>query len=158
MAAPQKCLQTTLVLVKPDGLARGLAGECLRRFERAGLEIVAARVVRLTRPAAKRLRADLRRLPPALLSAVLDYATEGNLLALVLRGPAAVAPARALCGHADPAQARAGTIRGDFALGDMRLLAQAGRAVRNVVHSAATPRAAAREIRLVFGHPPQFTP
>jgi nucleoside-diphosphate kinase len=128
----------TLVLVKPDGVARGLVGQVIARLEDKGLRLVAAELRTLTRDVAETHYAEHRERP--FFGSLVDFITGGPLLALVLEGPRAVEAFRALAGATDPVKAAPGTIRGDFAL----------EVQNNIVHGSDSPESAAREIALFF--------
>lgn len=130
--------QQTLVLIKPDGVRRGLTGEILARFERRGLRIAALKMLRLTREQAELHYAEHRE--RAFFPALVDYITSGPLVAAVIDGDEAIPVVRAMMGATDPAAALPGTIRGDFAV-----------SVReNVIHGSDSAASAAREISRFF--------
>jgi nucleoside-diphosphate kinase len=131
-------VETTLVLVKPDGVRRGLCGEVLRRLERRGYEVKAARLLKLSRSLAAEHYAEHKGRPfyPGLVS----FITSGPVLALAVRGEGAIAGVRALMGATNPADALPGTIRGDFAT----------ELSENVVHGSDSKASAKRELALFF--------
>ena len=131
-------VETTLVLVKPDGVRRGLCGEVLRRFERRGYELRGARLLRITRSLAQRHYAEHKGKPfyPELVS----FIVSGPVLALAVRGEDAIAGVRALMGATDPADSLPGTIRGDLAT----------ELSENVVHGSDSKASAKRELALFF--------
>ena len=131
--------ERTLILIKPDALARQLAGEILARFERRGLVIRAAKLVAVERELAERHYDEHREKP--FFRELVDFITSGPTLALVLEGEGAVAVSRATIGATNPAQAAPGTIRGDLALA----------MPDNLVHGSDSPETAEREIGLWFG-------
>jgi nucleoside-diphosphate kinase len=149
MPAMRPC-EDTLVLLKPDALDRGLCGEVLARLERAGLRIARSRDVRLTRSLLARHYADLRETNPSAYRRNVPCLTGRKVLALVLRGPNAVAKTRALIGPTDPLKAPAGTIRGDFSADSVLVADAASRGLYNLVHASDSPASARREIRLWF--------
>lgn len=131
-------VQRTLILVKPDGVRRGLVGEVISRLERKGLRLVAL---------------DLRMLPVAtaqthygehegkpFFPGLVDFITGGPLVALVAEGPFAIRAARVLMGVTDPVEAAPGSIRGDYGL----------EISQNLVHGSDSPESAAREVELFF--------
>jgi nucleoside-diphosphate kinase len=130
--------ETTLVLVKPDGLCRGLCGEVIARFERRGYELRGARLLKVSRSLAARHYAEHKRKPfyPGLVS----FITSGPVLALAVRGENAIAGVRALMGATNPADAAPGTIRGDLAT----------ELSENVVHGSDSKESARRELALFF--------
>ncbi len=130
--------ERTLILVKPDGVARGLVGEVLARLEAKGLRLVAAELRTLSRDTAEQHYAEHREKP--FFGSLVDFITGGPLLALVVEGPRAIEAFRALAGATDPVKAAPGTIRGDFAL----------EVQNNIVHGSDSPESAAREIGLFF--------
>ena len=131
-------LERTLILVKPDAMERALAGEIVARFERRGLEIKAARLVRVDEELAGRHYDEHREKP--FFGELVDFITSGPTLALVLEGEGAIATCRSTIGATNPAQAAPGSIRGDFALA----------MPNNLVHGSDAPESAAREIALWF--------
>jgi nucleoside-diphosphate kinase len=130
--------ERTLSIVKPDGVARNLIGEVYRRFEQAGLRIVAARMLRLSAAQAEAFY-DVHRERPFYRDLV-RYMTSGPVVAQVLEGEHAIARNRDIMGATDPRKAAPGTIRAD--------LAQSIEA--NVVHGSDAADTAAREISFFF--------
>jgi len=130
--------ERTLVLIKPDGVRRGLIGAVISRIERKGLSIVAMELRTLDRETATSHYAEHEGKP--FFEPVLSFITSGPLVALVAEGPRAVAAFRGLAGATDPVQATPGTIRGDHAL-------EIG---ENVVHGSDSAESAEREIKIFF--------
>jgi nucleoside-diphosphate kinase len=130
--------ERSLVLVKPDGVARGLVGQVIARLEAKGLRLVAAELRTLTVEVAEEHYAEHRERP--FFGSLVEFITGGPLLALVIEGPRAIEAFRALAGATDPVKAAPGTIRGDFAL----------EVQNNIVHGSDSPESAAREIALFF--------
>ena len=130
--------ERTLVLVKPDAMRRGLAGEILRRFEARGLEIREARLLTVERALAEEHYAEHAEKP--FYGELVEFITSGPTLALVLEGEGAIAIVRTTMGATNPADAGPGTIRGDLALS----------MPDNLVHGSDSPESAAREIKLWF--------
>jgi nucleoside-diphosphate kinase len=130
--------ERTLVLVKPDGVARGLVGEVITRLERKGLKLVAAELRTLDRDTAETHYAEHRERP--FFGPLVEFITGGPLVALVAEGPRAIEAFRALAGATDPVKATPGTIRGDFAL----------EVQNNIVHGSDSPESAEREVKLFF--------
>ena len=130
--------ERTLVLVKPDGVRRGLAGEVISRLERKGLTLVAMELRTLDTSTAEEHYGEHRERP--FFGSLVEFITGGPLLALVVEGPRAIEAFRALAGATDPVKAAPGTIRGDFAL----------EVQNNIVHGSDSPESAAREIGLFF--------
>jgi nucleoside-diphosphate kinase len=130
--------ERTLVLIKPDAVRRGLAGEILRRFEQRGLELREARLVTVDRALAEEHYAEHAGKP--FYGELVEFITSGPTLALVLEGEGAIATVRSTMGATNPAEAGPGTIRGDLALS----------MPDNLVHGSDSPESAAREIALWF--------
>ncbi len=130
--------ERTLVLVKPDGVRRGLVGEVIGRCERKGLALVALQLRTLDRDTAQTHYAEHDGKP--FFTDLVDFITSGPLVAMVVEGPRAIATFRALAGATDPLKAATGSVRGDFAL----------EVQENIVHGSDSPESAAREIKLFF--------
>ncbi len=130
--------ERTLVLVKPDGVRRGLIGAVLSRIERKGLRIVALELRTLDRETASSHYAEHE--GKSFFEPVVDFITSGPLVALVAEGPRAIEAFRGLAGATDPVAASPGTIRGDHAL-------EIG---ENVVHGSDSSESAQREIKIFF--------
>jgi nucleoside-diphosphate kinase len=131
--------ETTLVLVKPDAMTRGLAGEILSRFETRGLELRAVKLVRVDRDLAERHYGVHREKP--FFPELVEFITSGPTLAVVLEGEGAIATCRKTIGATNPADAEPGSIRGDLALS----------MPDNLVHGSDSVETAAIEIALWFG-------
>jgi len=131
-------VETTLVLVKPDGMRRGLAGEVLARLERRGLELRAARLLKLTRSLAQQHYAEHRGKP--FYADLVSFITSGPVLALAVRGDSAVGVVRTMMGATNPLDSAPGTIRGDLAL----------ELSENIVHGSDSRASAKRELGLFF--------
>ena len=131
-------MERTLILVKPDALARSLTGEIIARFERKGLRIVALQHMTMSRELAGRHYAEHE--GKSFYEELVTFITSGPLVALVLEGEQAVVAARQVIGATDPLQATTGSIRGDFAI-------EVG---QNMVHGSDSPESAAREVGLFF--------
>jgi nucleoside-diphosphate kinase len=131
-------VERTLVLVKPDGVRRGLVGEIVGRFERKGLKIVAAKTLRITPELAQRHYAEHQGKP--FYPSLIQHITSGPVLAMAIEGRSAVAVTRLLTGATNPQTAAPGTVRGDLALG----------ITPNLVHASDSLDSAARELALYF--------
>ena len=131
-------LERTFSIVKPDGVARNLIGEVYRRFEQAGLRIVAARMVRLSQAEAEGFYAVHRERP--FFKDLVNYMTSGPVMVQVLEGENAIAKNRDLMGATDPKKAEKGTIRADFA----------DSIDANAVHGSDAPETAKGEIAYFF--------
>jgi len=131
-------LERTLSIVKPDGVKANQIGEVYRRFERAGLSIVAARMLQLSQREAEGFYAVHRE--RAFFSDLVRYMTSGPVIVQVLEGENAIARNRDIMGATDPKKAAPGTIRADLA----------SSIEQNVVHGSDAPDTAAREIAFFF--------
>ena len=127
--------ERTLVLIKPDGVRRGLAGEVLARIERKGLRIVAMDLRTVGKDLAETHYAEHTAKP--FYGSLVEFITSGPLVA---EGPRAIEAFRALAGATDPVKAGPGTIRGDYAL----------EVQDNIVHGSDSPDSAEREIKIFF--------
>ena len=130
--------ERTLSIVKPDGVQKNLIGEVYRRFEQAGLAIVAARMLHLSEAQARAFYAVHRERP--FYTDLVSYMTSGPVMVQVLQGDNAIARNRELMGATDPVKADPGTIRADFATS----------IEENVVHGSDGPDTAAFEIGFFF--------
>jgi nucleoside-diphosphate kinase len=131
-------LERTLSIVKPDGVEKNLIGEVYRRFEKAGLRIVASRMQRLSHAEAEAFYAVHRERP--FYKDLVRYMTSGPVMVQVLEGEDAIQRNRDIMGATDPKKAAAGTIRADLAAS----------IEQNVVHGSDAADTAAREIRFFF--------
>ncbi|MCS7038601.1 MAG: nucleoside-diphosphate kinase [Anaerolineae bacterium] len=132
-------MERTFIMIKPDGVQRGLIGDIISRFERRGLKLIAMRFMNVSRELAEAHYAVHKGRP--FYNGLIDYITSGPVVAMVWEGPNAIAIARNTMGVTHPLQAAAGTIRGDFGV-------EIG---RNLVHGSDGPETAAFEIGLWFG-------
>jgi nucleoside-diphosphate kinase len=131
-------VERTLVLIKPDAVARSLAGEILSRFEARGLAMRAGRLLTVDRALAEQHYAEHAEKP--FFGELVEFITSGPTLALVLEGEGAIATVRTTMGATNPADAGPGTVRGDLALS----------MPDNLVHGSDSPESAEREIGLWF--------
>lgn len=144
-------VERTLVLLKPDAVARGLVGQVLTRFENALLKIVATKMVGMDADLTRRHYFDLEdRFGPAVYNAMAAFMQTGPVIALILEGVDAVACARKIVGATYPDQAAPGTIRGDFAHMSKAYANTHQVAVANLVHASGNPQEAEREIEVWF--------
>ena len=131
-------MERTLILIKPDALQRGLAGEIISRLERRGLKLAGMKLMQMDEALARRHYAEHEGKP--FLESLVNFITSGPLIAAVVEGPAAIEAARSMMGATDPQQAAPGTIRGDLAL----------YVQYNLIHGSDSPESARREIALFF--------
>ena len=131
-------MERTFVMIKPDGVQRGLVGEVIMRLERKGLKIVAMKMMKVSEELATEHYTEHKEKP--FFKSLLDYITSGPVVAMVVEGKNAVKVVRALVGATNPIEALPGTIRGDYGM-DIG---------RNVIHASDSPESAKREISLFF--------
>ena len=130
--------ETTLLIVKPDAIRRGLIGEILSRVERKGLHVDAMRLMRIDRELAEHHYAEHVEKP--FFGDLVDFITSGDVVVAKLSGRDAVSVLRTLMGATDPAKSPPGTIRGDLGI-DI---------TENLVHGSDSPESASRELALFF--------
>ncbi|OYT55385.1 MAG: nucleoside-diphosphate kinase [Desulfurococcales archaeon ex4484_217_2] len=131
-------IQRTYVMIKPDGVKRGLIGEIIRRIENKGLRIIALKMLRLSREKAEELYSVHRGKP--FFESLIEFVTSGPVVAMIVEGEEAVNVMRTLIGPTDGRKAPPGTIRGDFALSVQE----------NIIHAADSVESAEREMWIVF--------
>lgn len=131
-------VENTFIMVKPDGVAKGLTGEVVARLERRGFALRGLKLLRIDRDLAERHYAEHRGKP--FFESLVAFITSGPVVAMVWEGREAIRVARAMMGVTDSADAAPGTIRGDFSLSKEE----------NIVHGSDGPESAAREIALFF--------
>jgi len=131
-------MERSLVLIKPDGVQRGLTGTIIARLEERGLKLVALKMLHLDKALARRHYAIHQDKP--FFDDLVDYISSAPIVAAVFEGEQTVSAARTIMGATDPAEAEAGTIRGDFGL-DIE---------RNTVHGSDAVETATQEINLFF--------
>jgi nucleoside-diphosphate kinase len=131
-------VERTFVMVKPDGVQRGLVGDVIQRIEDRGLKIASIKTVDVDRELAETHYEEHRDKP--FFDGLVEYVTSDPVVAMVVEGPNAIQAFRGLAGETDPIDAQPGTIRGDLGLG----------VGRNVVHGSDAPDTARKEIKLWF--------
>ena len=136
-------IEKTLVLVKPDGVARGLVGEVIARIEAKGYSIVSLRMLQADRALLEKHYAEHQGKP--FFEPLVEFMMSGPIVALVAEGNRVIEGFRSLAGVTDPTVAAPGTIRGDLARD------QGTKVVQNIVHGSDSPESAAREIAIFFG-------
>jgi len=131
-------MERTLSIIKPDGVAKGLIGEVIRRFEAAGLKIAALKMITMSKKDAEGFYAVHRGKP--FYGSVTDFMSSGPCVVMILEGPGAIAKNRELMGATNPKDAAPGTIRKEYA----------SNIERNVVHGSDAPETAAFEMGYFF--------
>jgi nucleoside-diphosphate kinase len=132
-------MERTLVLVKPDGVQRGLIGDIIGRFERKGLKVVGLRLLTVSQEMAERHYAV--HLGKHFYAGLVEFITSGPVAAVALEGPDAIAVVRRLVGKTMPNEAEPGTIRGDLGISGLR----------NLIHASDALDTADAELALWFG-------
>jgi nucleoside-diphosphate kinase len=130
--------QLEFVMIKPDGVKRRLIGEIISRFEKRGLNIIAIKMVRISRETAEKLYEEHK--GKSFFEDLISYITSGPVVCMVIEGDEAVSVIRKMIGATDPKEALPGTIRGDFALSK----------AENVIHASDSPEKAKKEMSLFF--------
>lgn len=131
-------METTLVLIKPDGVAKAVCGEIISRFERRGLKVRGMKLMKLSKDQAEKHYEEHKARP--FFGELVDFITSGPLVALAISGENAVKVVRTMMGTTNPADAAPGTIRGDFALSISH----------NIVHGSDSTVSAQRELAIFF--------
>jgi len=132
-------METTLIILKPDAVQRGLMGRIISRFEDKGLQIVGARLMRIAQDLAERHYEPHRGKP--FYEGLIKFMTSSPVLVLAVRGVGAIGVSRKLMGATFGSQAEPGTIRGDFGVSNSF----------NLIHGSDSPESAEREVGLFFG-------
>ena len=130
--------ENTFIMVKPDGVARGLVGEIVSRFERKGLRLERIRQLRIDETLARRHYSE--HVDKPFFPELLEFITSGPIVAMEWSGEDAVSVSRTLMGATDPKRADVGTIRGDLGLA----------VTQNLVHGSDSAESAARELEIFF--------
>lgn len=130
--------EVAFIMIKPDGVERGLIGEIVSRFEKKGLKLIRAELTFITRETASTHYGHLKHKP--FFEELVDYITTGPVFVMIVQGTGAVQNSRSLIGPTNPAEAPPGTIRGDFGLD----------VAANVIHGSDSADNASREIALFF--------
>ncbi|UXD21932.1 nucleoside diphosphate kinase [Ignicoccus pacificus DSM 13166] len=130
--------QLEFVMIKPDGVKRGLVGEIIKRFENKGLKLRALKMIKMSKEQAIELYKEHEGKP--FFDDLVNYVTSGPVVVMVVEGPRAVEVVRRMVGATDGAEAEPGSIRGDFALSK----------ARNIVHATDSPEKVEREMSIFF--------
>jgi nucleoside-diphosphate kinase len=141
-------IQQTLVLVKPDGVARGLSGEIIKRFEQRGLKIVGLKMVKVDSNFSQRHYAA--HTDKDFYKHLERYIISGPVVAMIIEGVDAIENIRKLCGATESKSALPGTIRGDFTHVSYNYADKKGLPVKNVIHASGNLEDAEKEIALWF--------
>ncbi len=143
-------MEQTLILLKPDALQRALAGEIITRFERVGLKIVAAKIIKPSKEQYfhhyETIGKMISRRGQEAFDVTLDFMQEGPILAMVLEGIEAVEVVRKMVGTTEPKAALPGTIRGDYSHISFTYAHQNALSLPNLIHASGDPKEAKQEI------------
>ncbi|MEM3074422.1 MAG: nucleoside-diphosphate kinase [Candidatus Pacearchaeota archaeon] len=144
-------IEQTLVLIKPDGIQRGLIGEILKRFEQRGLKIVGIKMVKVSRNLATRHYGEeiAKKHGKHVMDYLVNYLMESPVIVMVLQGVNAIENVRKIVGDTYPGEANIGTIRGDFAHAS-KLYSKEKNHGKNLVHASSSKEDAKKELSLWF--------
>ncbi|KHF30678.1 Nucleoside diphosphate kinase [Anoxybacillus sp. BCO1] len=131
-------MERTFLMVKPDGVQRGVIGDIVARFERKGFQLVGAKLMQVSRELAEQHYAEHKERP--FFGELVEFITSGPVFAMVWEGENVIATARQMMGKTNPQEALPGTIRGDFGL----------TVGKNIIHGSDSKESAAREIQTIF--------
>ena len=162
-------MEQTLVVIKPDGVARHLIGEIIRRYETAGLTITSMKLITISKSLIEKhypedddylvslgkksekagdVIDDYRKQGLMIVRGMRTYMTEGPVVAMIITGDNAIQRVRQIAGYPDPTAADKGTIRGDFGQDSILVANREGRPVRNLIHASGNREEAEKEIAL----------
>jgi nucleoside-diphosphate kinase len=141
-------IEKTFVAIKPDGLQRGLVGEIIKRFERAGLKIVAIKMAQADKDFAEEHYSAHK--GKIFFGPLVEFIQESPVIAMVIEGVDAIANVRKIVGSTEPATSAPGTIRGDFAHVSYKHADQNKKVVKNIIHASSDAKDAKKEIDLWF--------
>jgi nucleoside-diphosphate kinase len=145
---PQRYIEKTLVLLKPDSIQRGLTGTIISRFEQAGLKIIAMKMVWVDKNFSKKHYSA--HVDKKFYTGLENFITSGPVIAMVIEGIHAVSVVRKIVGPTEPKKALPGTIRGDFAHHSYEYTDKKGIAIKNLIHASENKKDAIKEIKLWF--------
>ncbi len=131
-------IEKTFVMIKPDGVQRGLSGEIISRFEKKGLKIVAVKMITINNALAEKHYAEHK--DKVFFESLIDFITSGPVIAFILEGPEAISIVRETVGATNPADALPGSIRGDYVI----------HTTFNIIHASDSINSSEREIALFF--------
>jgi nucleoside-diphosphate kinase len=175
----EKFNERTLFMVKPDGVRRGLVGDCISRVEKVGLKITAMKMTLPTREQADKhypneeddkdwflsvaekakkgykekgieWTFDDMEYAREIKSFLVDYVTSGPVVAMVIEGPDAIGMVRKITGATEPRQSQPGTIRGDYTIDSYKMANELKRPVKNIIHASSSVKDAEKEIKVWF--------
>ena len=145
--------ERTLILIKPDGVRRALSGKIIARLERAGLKLIALKMLQADRTTAEKhyTYEDISvRHGDHIRQILLNYITEGPIIAAVFEGVSAVEVVRKIAGSTEPLKSAPGTIRGDYCHHSYKHCESKKTTIKNVIHASASPNEAVMEVAVWF--------
>ncbi|MBU2616862.1 MAG: nucleoside-diphosphate kinase [Nanoarchaeota archaeon] len=144
--------EQTLVLIKPDGVQRGLIGEVIKRFEQRGLKIVGLKLTHADNDLAQRHYTEdiTKRRGKKVRNKLLEFITSGPVIAMVIEGVSAIENVRKIVGETESKSAQPGTIRGDFSHVSYAHADEKGIPVKNIIHASSNEEDAKSELALWF--------
>jgi len=140
--------QQTLAIIKPDAVSKNLVGKIIERIEAEGIKIVAMKMIKMSKEQAKGFYHVHKGKP--FYQGLIDYLTEGPVVAMVIEGANAIENVRKIVGSTEPKKSLPGTIRGDFAHISYERADSVGKPLKNLIHASDSPESAEREIKLWF--------
>lgn len=145
-------IQQTLVLVKPDGVARGLTGEVIKRLEQSGLKVIGLKLTKVDQDFSKKHYTEdiTKRRGARVREYLIDFLTSGPIVAIAIEGIEAIENVRKLCGETESKVALPGTIRGDFSHVSYKYCNSKEIVVKNVIHASTNEEEAKNELALWF--------
>lgn len=145
-------IEQTLVLIKPDGVQRGLIGESIKRFEQRGFKIIGLKLIKIDENFAKKHYSDIaERRGEKVFKSLMKYITEGPVVAIVIQGVNAVENIRKIVGPTESSSATPGTIRGDFSHTSFSYSDSKNLPLKNLIHASGSSEEAKAEVALWFG-------
>jgi nucleoside-diphosphate kinase len=152
-------IERTLILIKPDGVERGLIGEIISRFEKRGLKIIGMKMVRVNKELAmKHYTEDIsKRRGEHVRKRLMEFIINNHVIAICLEGIESIENVRKMVGDTEPRAALPGTIRGDLSHISYKYADNKGKAVPNLVHASANKKEAEKEISLWFSQEELFS-
>lgn len=141
-------VEKTFIMVKPDGIQRGLTGEILTRFEKSGFKIIGMKFIHVEKEFAEKHYSDLSDKP--FFGSLVDFLSGAPVFAFVIEGASAISRVRKMVGETEPSASAPGTIRGDFAHMDFKRADSTGSPLPNLIHASDSVEGAEKEIGLWF--------
>lgn len=145
-------METTFIMIKPDGIQKGLVSEIITRIENKGLMIMSLNIVKLTKEQVSELYKGSFKKFPQIKKEVIEYMTKEPSILMIIEGEDAIQKARSIRGLSDPSKSPVGSVRKDFAGDqDMEELTRKGKVTKNIMHTSGSKKEVEDEIKLFFG-------